>query len=45
MTQGEDMDRIERARVFFRELERTDFRTASEVARRAFFIQERLAEN
>ena len=43
MTQGEDMDRIERARAFFKELERWDSQSAGEIARRAFQIQERLS--
>jgi len=39
------MDVIERARALFRELEDNNPRAASEIARRAFCIQERLIVN
>ena len=44
MIQGGEMDMIERARALFRELEDRNPKAASEIARRAFHIQERLSE-
>jgi hypothetical protein len=38
--QGGDMDVVERARILFRKLEEQNPRAATEVARRAFRIQE-----
>ena len=44
MTKGEDTNLIEQARELFRELEQKNPKAASKVAKRAFEIQERLAE-